>query len=111
MKPIRLDVSPTGLREVLPVEANDVRGVIEAAAVNERRTDAVHIDGNAECLEAPDLLRVEAAGGDDPDVSIAGVVEGSAQQLDEARRDSAHVAVAGDSFLLLQLADDRQVHQ
>jgi len=44
-------------------------------------------------------------------VAVPRVVEASAQQLDEARRDSAHVTAACDTFFLLQLANDRQVHE
>src|SRR5437762_1241654 len=111
MKPIRLDVMPTGLREILAVHADDVRGVIEAAAVYEGRTHPVDVDRHAERLEALDLLSVEAARGDDAHMSIAGFVERGAQQLDQARRDAADVAATGETLLLLQLANDRQVHQ
>src|SRR5687767_1009969 len=111
MKPIRLDVAPTGLREVFAVQADDVRGVVEARAVNERRAHAVDVDRHAERLEAPDLLRVEASGRDDPHVPVPGLVERGAQQLDQTGRDAARVAVAGDAFLLLELAYDREIHQ
>src|SRR2546425_1177726 len=88
MKPIRLDVMPTGLREILAVHADDVRGVIEAAAMHEGRTYPVDVDGHAERLEALDLPCVEAARGDDAHVPVARLVERGAQQLDEARRDA-----------------------
>src|SRR3977135_485977 len=110
MKPIRLGVSPTGLREVLAVQANDVTGGIEAASVHEGRADAVHVDRHAERLEALDLLRVESARCDDPDVPVAGFVEGRTQELDETWRDAADIGAACDTFPLLQLANDRQVH-
>src|SRR5439155_9510986 len=99
MKPIRLDVMPTGLREILAIHADDVRGVIEAAAVHEGRTHPVNVDRHAERLEALDLLCVEATGGDDAHVSIARLVERGAQQLDESWRHAADVAAAGETHL------------
>src|SRR5437773_12174278 len=111
MKPIRLVVMPTGLREILAVHTDDVRGVVEATSVHESRTHPVDVDRHAERLETPDLLSVESARGDDAHVPVARLVERRAEQLDEARRDAADIAAAGEAFLLLQLANDRQVHQ
>ena len=57
MKPIRLDVVPTGLREFFPVHADDICGVVETGAVNERRAHAIHVDRHVKRFETPDLLR------------------------------------------------------
>src|SRR2546428_144607 len=110
MQPIALDVGAAGLPERTLFHANDVRGVIEARAVDESRADPKDVDGNPKVLEAPDLLGVESARGDDADVTVSVPVERFAQQLHQARRNAAQLADR-DAFFLLELAKDRAVDE
>src|SRR5712692_6952447 len=110
MEPITRDIAASGLRERTPLDADDVRSVVEAGPVDQRRADTVDIDRNPELFEAADLLGVESARNDDPNVSIAVAVERFAKQLDESRRDSAKLT-RRHAFFLLELAQDRAVDQ
>src|SRR5207249_7545162 len=82
VKPLACGVAATGLRKRTTRDADDVCGVVEAGPVHERGANPVDIDGHAEFFEAPDLLGVETARGDDPNVSIPVAIERLAQQLD-----------------------------
>src|SRR6185503_12853485 len=104
-------VTPTGLRHGLAVHADDVGGVIKAAARDERRPDAEHVDRYAKLLEAPDLLRVEPSRRDDPHVSEARVVERLPQQKDEPRRDAGVLAARRDALGVRDLLEDGLVDE
>src|SRR4051794_34464150 len=79
------------LRARLPIDLDDVGGEVVLAA-QQRRAHAVRVDRHALGLEAPDLVSREAAGDDDVDVAVAGVVERGADLLDERRLHAAQVA-------------------
>src|SRR5438552_3861552 len=110
MQTIAPQVAPTGLRERPAVDTNDVGGVIEPRSVHERGADAVHVDGNSERFEAPDLVRVESTGRDDANVRVSVAVQRLAQQLHEPRGDAAQLPLRL-AAALLELAEDRAVDE
>src|SRR5919109_104241 len=75
-------VRPADLGRGQSVGEDDVGGEVVLAA-NERRADAVRVDGHLAMLEGTDLLRVEAARGDDLDPFEAVFVQSLANLPDE----------------------------
>ena len=81
------------LRARPPVDQHDVGGEVVGAA-DQRRADAVGVDGDVRRLEGADALRVEAAGDDDLDVVEAVAVELVADEVDELGVDAVRGGVA-----------------
>src|SRR6185369_7183473 len=75
-------VAAADLRGGLAVGQDDVAGEVVRAA-DQRRADAVGVNRDALLLERADLVDVEAAGDDDPDLPEALAVERLAHLPDE----------------------------
>src|SRR5205807_7435574 len=82
-----------GLGRRAAVREDDVGGEVVRAA-DQRRADAVGINGNAPLLELADLLRGEAAGDDDLDPLEAVSIERVAHVPHQAFADAGRLEVA-----------------
>src|SRR4051794_40521676 len=93
LQPATFAEAATDLGRGEPVGEHDVAGEVVLAA-DERRADAVGVDGDAPLLEGADLLRVETARGDDLDALEAVLVKSVAHLPHEALVDARRLEVA-----------------